>query len=585
MTLPTPHKQLAKYFDIDVTTTAGLRPEIFEITCRSFHNRLLKQFKSTRLILNIDKIGETNVAPEEMVEIASRYFTSVHWNAPETPGFGFAAQWCWQQVESEIFIHMEDDWLLSNTVNADHALSLFREEQDLASLRLYLRRYPSDPLTTQKLSLNPGFFRKTFIKAALQNFNPNLDPEKQFYTDPMLNALAGWEHKLYGRPKDPAYVVDIGKKWRRHTGLEKWEGASGKTSGIIWNDSNKNSYIVNLLHTLKYKTTLHWWSWCAGHKKQATTHKQADQDSKQRPIPCKDKNIAVICANSIGDALTWMVIAYNLHLSKAKVTVYSNVLFGMANWFPWCHIKNNTESSSAILNNFDYIIADYHSFVAREQIHAQEEKLIIPRESCFDRSDQRIENMKEILHKTFGIAAESSANGILLPSQINKNTNRIVIHPTASNKNREWGRNNFINLAHMLMSRGYRVSFIMSKEESESTIWDMVAQYGIDLHGFTNLSECATHILESAYFIGSDSGLGHLSSNLGVPTVSIFVRKSHSTNWRPGWSIGEVVSPLNPLPGRFLRQHYWRPFLSPAMVLRSFDKLTSRAGTPLCQTS
>ncbi len=249
-------------FDLDVTTTACLRPDVFEITCRSFYNRLFRQFRSTRLILNIDRMGEMTVSPEAMVEVARPYFDVVHWRSPEHPGFGSAAQWCWQEVTSQVFLHMEDDWLLARTVNADQALKAFCQQPDLAALRLYLRRNPGpDYMAGDCLSLNPGFIRRDFIRAALPHFNVTKDAEKQFGQDPLLTALSDWNYRLYGEPKERAYVVDIGKKWRKSKGLEKWNPLGDE---VTWHRDTRLTDAVQAWNRLKHRVTAAWWSWRAG---------------------------------------------------------------------------------------------------------------------------------------------------------------------------------------------------------------------------------------------------------------------------------------------------------------------------------
>lgn len=282
------------------------------------------------------------------------------------------------------------------------------------------------------------------------------------------------------------------------------------------------------------------------------------------------KSIAIICARGIGDGLTWMVIAHQLHLNKYQVTVYSDILSELSDWFPNVDIKRNPEDILE-LNDYDIVLSDDHSIVVRqsEKISTQ---LIVPREHFFNRNIQRIQNMHYVLKTRFQISTQSKENGLtsIVKKRADKNP-YVVIHPTASNPNRNWGKSKFVSVAKAVMDMGYNVSFIMHK--SEINDWLSVQSHGIDLPEFDNLSDTAVHIYNASYFIGSDSGLGHLASNLGVPTISIFVRKSHSLNWRPGWSNGIVVSPTNPLPGRYLRQKYWRAFITPSMVIRAFKKI------------
>ncbi len=281
------------------------------------------------------------------------------------------------------------------------------------------------------------------------------------------------------------------------------------------------------------------------------------------------KNIAIVCAKGIGDGLTWMIIAHQLYLNKYNVVVYSDVLNEISDWFPKVKIKKNPKNILEF-NSYDTVLSDDHS-IATKQEKKINTRLIIPREHFFNRKIQRINNMHYVLQSYFQISTKSKENGLTLTYKKEPEKPYVVIHPTASNSERNWGRERFLKVAKTILNMGYDVSFIMHKSEIKD--WNEVLKYGINLPEFKNLSDTASYICNASYFIGSDSGLGHLASNLGVPTVSIFVRKSHSLNWRPGWSAGIVVSPLNPLPGRYLRQKYWRIFITPVMVIQAFKKI------------
>ena len=91
------------------------------------------------------------------------------------------------------------------------------------------------------------------------------------------------------------------------------------------------------------------------------------------------------------------------------------------------------------------------------------------------------------------------------------------------------------------MCRGFSVSFSVSPKEHAE--WLFVKKKGIDLPYFRSLSETAAYLYESGFFIGNDSGLGHLASNLGIPTVTVAGKASSIKLWRPDWHIGKVVAP------------------------------------------
>ena len=91
-----------------------------------------------------------------------------------------------------------------------------------------------------------------------------------------------------------------------------------------------------------------------------------------------------------------------------------------------------------------------------------------------------------------------------------------------------------------------------------------------------DLSELAGYVYESGWFIGNDSGIGHLASNLGIPSVSVFRRRNVSEKWRPAWGNVEVVLPWQWVPSAFLKNRWWRETLTCARVLAAFERIVHR---------
>ena len=96
--------------------------------------------------------------------------------------------------------------------------------------------------------------------------------------------------------------------------------------------------------------------------------------------------------------------------------------------------------------------------------------------------------------------------------------------------------------------------------------------------GFTvtaqpSLDALAQLIYESGWFIGNDSGIGHLASNLGIPTVSLIHRRKTMLRWRPDWAPGEALLPWMPLLLHALKERGWKYFISVNQVLKAFERL------------
>ena len=86
-------------------------------------------------------------------------------------------------------------------------------------------------------------------------------------------------------------------------------------------------------------------------------------------------------------------------------------------------------------------------------------------------------------------------------------------------------------VAHHVAS--HDVQFVIAPHERER--WRDLAALDIAAPHFANLHELACCVYESGWFIGNDSGIGHLASNLGIPSLSLFRRRRVAERWRPAW--------------------------------------------------
>ncbi|MBS0620545.1 MAG: glycosyl transferase, partial [Verrucomicrobia bacterium] len=146
---------------------------------------------------------------------------------------------------------------------------------------------------------------------------------------------------------------------------------------------------------------------------------------------------------------------------------------------------------------------------------------------------------------------------------------RVILHPVSSREGKNWPREKYIELASHLQSQGYDPLFALTPEEQAG--WDGVRATTCATH-----SDMAHAIAESGYMIGNDSGIGHLASCLGLPTLTICRSAQTARFWRPAWSRGTVVAPSSLIPnlkGLRLRDTHWKKWVSTAKVMKSFNCL------------
>ncbi|MCX5713839.1 MAG: glycosyltransferase family 9 protein [Candidatus Omnitrophica bacterium] len=102
----------------------------------------------------------------------------------------------------------------------------------------------------------------------------------------------------------------------------------------------------------------------------------------------------------------------------------------------------------------------------------------------------------------------------------------IVIHPWASNSQKEWGGLNFRRLSERLASETKLKMVFVGVKDDILRAQDLCRNLeAINLTGETTLLELAGLLKKSRLLITNDSGPMHLAAVLGVPTVAIF-RKS-----------------------------------------------------------
>ena len=221
--------------NIDITTSATIRPGLLQRTLSSFRDNLLNNNHTYRLIINVDPAGEEDKTADDVIEVAKSYFDNVVSRTPESPSFAGAVIWCWSQVESDIVFHLEDDWIMLRPIDLDKMLGTIAEFGNFDSFRLAKQNQKCSKQRVKlydRLSLNPVFIRKKFIKKAIQHMSPDKNPEKQLRAvDPECGKfIKKTSHGVYVEQGSGVVVQDIGRKWMmkhgvyvKRTGFLQWK--------------------------------------------------------------------------------------------------------------------------------------------------------------------------------------------------------------------------------------------------------------------------------------------------------------------------------------------------------------------------
>lgn len=307
-------------------------------------------------------------------------------------------------------------------------------------------------------------------------------------------------------------------------------------------------------------------------------------------------NVAILCPQGLGDALLMMILSYHFQKKEHSVTFYHNQIDLIKPLFP-----NTSFAPYPSLSNFEEIFRDYdlviiendHSERAWTLIRLREQKKLNnvtflfpkpckkisePRDYIFNTKVPVATNLAEASQKLLQMPDATKNNGLTLLKGIkNLHKNRVAIHPTSKDPKRNWKKKQFLSLATQLKKRGFDPVFIVSVQEKVD--WEDIIAQGYSLYISTSLIDLATFIYESSYLIGNDSGLGHLASNVGIPTLTISGNPKRVRLWRPDFYTNKIVTLPLDLPnfkgiGFKFRDNYWQNFISVGKVLRNFKQLT-----------
>ena len=140
-------------------------------------------------------------------------------------------------------------------------------------------------------------------------------------------------------------------------------------------------------------------------------------------------------------------------------------------------------------------------------------------------------------------SAEAKVDDFLAKLGINQDPRKIVIHPGAGKKLRQWQPEKYAQIAHLLRSR-YNASIMLIGGPGDKHLVESVEKHmGFEASFRSNqlsLPEMAALFSRCHLFIGSDSGPGHIAAAAGCPTLTLF-GPTFPHLWRPLSPVGEVV--------------------------------------------
>lgn len=199
---------------IGITTTAVCRPEILEKTYASFFKNTKNiDLSNCKLYINIDNMPLFKDA-QEVIAVAKKYFKKVKYNISDEPHFTKAVHWCWDNASEDIILHLEDDWILTESINFNEIKETMLTRNIVqVALRAYKNKYKG------MMVLSPSFIKKKIYKKIVRKMDFRKNPELQlrdYQRYPFLLNPTGFV--VYSKG---IVLKDIGKQWIEKTNYTK----------------------------------------------------------------------------------------------------------------------------------------------------------------------------------------------------------------------------------------------------------------------------------------------------------------------------------------------------------------------------
>ena len=238
---------------IEITTTATLRPELYERSLSSLVDRV--KGDDFRLILNIDPVGPGKA--EDVAAVGRKYTKNPIIFLPKDANFQEAQLRLWRAVEGKYFWNVEDDWEFLVDVDLQKMIETMEKYPELAILRL--PRWESGPKYTRQwnkreipfngeffeipeqdrgclgFSGMPSIIRTEFLEPMLDYLSPDRDIEKQLKGRGRCGVyLRKWRYGVWQQLNSLDAIKDIGTPWRK----EHRYGKNGE-SKYLWTSWRK----------------------------------------------------------------------------------------------------------------------------------------------------------------------------------------------------------------------------------------------------------------------------------------------------------------------------------------------------------
>lgn len=284
--------------------------------------------------------------------------------------------------------------------------------------------------------------------------------------------------------------------------------------------------------------------------------------------------IAILMAPRLGDTLLMMTMAQNLVINGRSVTVFGDYAHQLRAWFPDIDVRPSLPESEAaqVLSEYDCVAQMHVGWPYALHRYARHYFYYDAHVVITGRGFVKLNQIRDYCRDQLGLKNSELGNGLvpMMGLRHRHYARRVAVHPSSTSEQRCWAASHFVELGLRLKRSGYDPVYILANHERAQ--WRCLEDNGLAIFQSESLSDVAKFIHECGWFIGNESGVGHLASNLGIPTLTVTGRPTRTRAWRPGWSPSQIVYPAY-IPGGRWRDLLWRRWLRPGQVLTAFRRL------------
>jgi len=298
---------------------------------------------------------------------------------------------------------------------------------------------------------------------------------------------------------------------------------------------------------------------------------------------------AILPSAGIGDAVIFLQAAEVLKKGGYEVSIYHSSIKSLSPYLPSFTILKKDLLLTEKLFSYDLVFAQYDD--SKETKDHLSIKNKHPRFHIFYpsykkekhgplgpldfASDPKLSLIKNLTSAMHGILTSKEKSSPLLDTKHlshRKKIKQVIIHPFSNSKQKTWPLKKYLLLAKTLKKKGYSPLFIMKPEET-----NLFVTKEFPIRSSPNLSDLASLIHQSGFFIGNDSGPGHLASLLQIPSIIIADDYKRMKLWKPDYYPVKLITPAPWIPNlkwMRLRKRYWASYIPVSKVVREFNSIS-----------